>query len=803
MGAVEPEFLQLLSWDPRVRVLVLPRSHPQFSGEECLVAGCDKGSYFAHQKGLCTGCMERWKKSGLLFEEFVTIRRPGRTVGFFPCQVAHCERPGTRASHLCSPHDYQRRKVYGLSLEDFLAHPEVQPLPALEPCQVAACDRQGETRGGYCTPHAEQCRHLRQAGALEDEDLWRLTTPAIAESRKVSLRGLPDRVVAEILFGLQERIAQGLLHKDYLLRNLSTNARLQQVTSLDELDLDVLSRHDRTQVRGFLKHIRRFGLSPETERHKDVWDASVFGLGGTFSFTGITQPWLREGAKAWALDDIPRRRGKSGKTTVQRTLKSLSRFSTSLHLSRDDHGVDLPVLGRVDITAFLGRLSFLNERGDISDCTQYMTVRDTRRVLTRLRTLGLTKPGQPLHGLADDFALRQEDIPDDPEDSEAGRDLPAEVMRQLCANLDALEAVSSTDVRTAVELIIDTGRRPNEICKLPWQCLDRESDGSPVLVYDNTKNLRHARRLPIPGATAALILKQQERARARFPDTPADKLKLFPATLANPHGTKATTYEWVSAKHRAWVKALPDFHVPTVIVEDGNRVTTMLPFDKNKIYPYAYRHTYAQRHADAGVPQDVLQSLMDHREASTTQRYYRVGEKRRREAVERVTTMQFDRHGTRIWRQAKTLLDSEHARRAIGSVQVPYGTCTEPSNVAAGGHDCPVRFRCVGCGHFRTDVSYLPDLEAYLADLLRNRERLAAFADADLWAKAEATPSDDEIARVRRLVHRVRQDLDELTDEDRAQIREAVAVVRRSRGVSLGMPRVRQPLPDLRPERAG
>ncbi|MFJ9968633.1 tyrosine-type recombinase/integrase [Streptomyces avermitilis] len=283
-------------------------------------------------------------------------------------------------------------------------------------------------------------------------------------------------------------------------------------------------------------------------------------------------------------------------------------------------------------------------------------------------------------------------------------------MRQLCANLDSLETVSSPDVRTAIELIIDTGRRPNEICKLPWQCLDRESDGSPILVYDNTKNLRHARRLPIPGATAALIIKQQQRARARFPNTPTDKLKLFPASLANPHGTKATTYEWVSAKHRASVKNLPDFLVPTVIVEDGNRVTTMLPFDKNKIYPYAYRHTCAQRRADAGVPQDVLQSLMDHREASTTQRYYRVGEKRRREAVERVTTMQFDRNGTRVWRQAKTLLDSERARRAIGSVQVPYGTCTEPSNVAAGGHDCPVRFRCVGCGHFRTDVSYLPDL---------------------------------------------------------------------------------------------
>ncbi|MEU7046498.1 hypothetical protein AB0A77_36375 [Streptomyces varsoviensis] len=177
-------------------------------------------------------------------------------------------------------------------------------------------------------------------------------------------------------------------------------------------------------------------------------------------------------------------------------------------------------------------------------------------------------------------------------------------------------------------------------------------------------------------------------------------------------------------------------------------------------------------------------------------------QRRRREAVERVTAMQFDRHGTRIWRQAQTLLDSEHARRAIGAVQVPYGTCTEPANVAAGGHDCPVRFRCVGCGRFRTDISYLPDLEAYLADLLRNRERLAAFTDADTWARAEALPSDEEIAHVRRLVHRLRQDLDALTDDELAQIREAVAVVRRSRTVSLGMPRTRQPLPDLRPDRA-
>jgi len=55
-----------------------------------------------------------------------------------------------------------------------------------------------------------------------------------------------------------------------------------------------------------------------------------------------------------------------------------------------------------------------------------------------------------------------------------------------------------------------------------------------------------------------------------------------------------------------------------------------------------------------------------------------------------VTAMQFDRHGNRLWRDATTLLDSQHARYAIGAVAVPYGTCGEPSNVKAGGGACPV-----------------------------------------------------------------------------------------------------------------
>lgn len=82
------------------------------------------------------------------------------------------------------------------------------------------------------------------------------------------------------------------------------------------------------------------------------------------------------------------------------------------------------------------------------------------------------------------------------------------------------------------------------------------------------------------------------------------------------------------------------------------------------------------------VAPDVLKDLMDHRELSTTQSYYRVSQERRREAVDRVTALQFDRRGTRVWRKAQGLLDSEHVRRAIGEVATAYGICLEPHNVA-------------------------------------------------------------------------------------------------------------------------
>ena len=54
-----------------------------------------------------------------------------------------------------------------------------------------------------------------------------------------------------------------------------------------------------------------------------------------------------------------------------------------------------------------------------------------------------------------------------------------------------------------------------------------------------------------------------------------------------------------------------------------------------------------------------------------------------------------------------------------------------------------------------------------------------------------ATPSIEEINRIRQLISRLKGDFGQLPAAERAQIDQAVDVVRRHRAVSLGMPAIR------------
>ncbi|GAB5901876.1 hypothetical protein OKHIL_76880 [Mycolicibacterium mageritense] len=780
LGLLDEQFLSEIGWNADSSVLSIPADHPLAGRPLCRTLWCERTAYGHLQ--ICRGCQTRLQKQGLGPDDIENLA-PSTRAEPGPCAVPGCGQYWTSSQHrLCGSHRHQQHHVLAVTVEEFLASGAATALPATGPCLVAACarDRRSAT-GKYCAAHNQRWNKVRQANPDADEQRWQLTVSATKVPGKVSLRGLEPLVVTQILYGVQQRIRSGRKINENQISQVCNWLRRQQAASIIGADTTGLAESERGILNSLATFVRRCQLDPETERLKDTWDLAAFGYEGRLRFTDIHQLWLRESAKRWAVDVLPRRRGKRAGHWVSHHLTCVARLSDSLR-SRPDRG-DIPhALDRGDIDNFLNRLKFLETAGELTRDARIRTCQETKAMLSGIRMLGLTRHNEPAAGLSQDFVMHAGDIPPIPE-REPGRDLPAEIIQQMCDQLPHLETTRGKDIRVAVELLIDTGRRPDEVCSLAWDCLDRDADGKPVLIYDNSKADRPGRRLPIAEATAEIITAQKKRVHAHYPDTPVGDLAFLPARTMNPHGTRPLDPTALARRHREWVNAIPELRTA-----DGT------PFDKTRLVLYCYRHTYAQRHADSGVAPDVLRELMNHRDLKATQRYYRVEEKRRRDAVDKVSALQFDRFGNRIWRDAKSLLDSEFARRAVGEVAVPYGVCSEPSNVKANGGSCPYRFRCLGCEHFRTDISYLPDLQAHLDDLLRIRERLRAATDIDDWARDDAMPSDAEITLSRQLIQRIKADMNHLTENERTKVDQAVAAVRQHRTTMLGMPRIASPL---------
>lgn len=785
---LDPVFLAEAGWNAELGLLRPAQDHRLLGWSHCSVPGC----MVETNQPLCTGCRRSQADSGLPPEEFIAsapVKRHGGAEGrrLFDdvlCKVKGCERPpSTRTIGLCNSHAIRCREVFGrLDIIDvplFLERPDVRPFRGWGACRVVACLRLAYNSAGLCLLHSQGWNETLREDVDTDMTDWCRRQDGVIQSGVANLRGLPRLVLLEFLGGLQLRTGHGRKTRASQLNRLSRAARHQQVTTLAHVDIAELASDVKTVLAMMLVEIDRATITAGEEQRKDRWDLAVLGATGSIDFTVLTQPWLREIAKHWASEDLARRRGSKTGMVTRTHVGSLAELSTTLRLTRVDHGLDPAGLGRADIVAFLTRLGYLEQTGALSANRRLQIARHVRTVLRDARDLGLTRPGGCAAGLPGEFGVRTEDIPPPIHADGPGRALPNEVMNALNDALPLLEAKSGRATRVAVEILMDTGRRPDEICQLPLDCLERDGDGKYVLVYTDYKENRLHRRLPIPDSTAHLVLDQQAAVRAAFPETDPGDLVLIPAASSNPHGAKSLRATGLTNMHRGWVDQVPPFVLP-----DGG------VFPHAAVVAYAYRHTYAQRHADAGTPIEVLKELMGHRSVHSTEAYYRITEKRTRAAVTRVADHQFDGSGNRIWRDVTVLLDSERARMRVGQIAVPYGTCTEPSNVQAGGSACPFRFRCLGCGHFRTDVSYLPELRSHLDRLLADRERVIAATELEPWARTEAAPSDVEIDKVRALIRRLDDHVDDLTQAERDQIAEAIGVLRMTRRtvVHLGMP---------------
>ncbi|MGR8007623.1 tyrosine-type recombinase/integrase [Streptomyces hypolithicus] len=210
------------------------------------------------------------------------------------------------------------------------------------------------------------------------------------------------------------------------------------------------------------------------------------------------------------------------------------------------------------------------------------------------------------------------------DEDEIGKAIPESVIRQLDQQLDLLGegipygTLAAEDIKAMFQTVYlvlrDTGRRPEEVARLILDCLEKDGDEH-QLIWDNRKSKRLRRRLPITQETVDAI--NAWKARRAGLDLPRNSARyLFPAITNNTANHMLLSGN-IARVMRAWVRSL-DRIDSEVLGPDG----MPLPFDRDLIYPYAFRHSYCQRHADAGIPQDVLRDLMDHRSANTTAGYY-------------------------------------------------------------------------------------------------------------------------------------------------------------------------------------
>jgi integrase len=784
-----PELI-VRGWDEQALRFVPAPSDPLFGYRRCPVRGCENVTEHT-SKTLCWRCQHRYGR-------WVREHDDGNLDGFLAavtqtrsedierlCSV--CRTPGhERAAaahglcHSCLSQAVNRGQTVEAHIAGDERWPAAVPRVSFGMCRMA-CDALAQGGDGLCGEHL---RHWRRAGCPAGTEFaaWREQRgDRLPASRFVDLSELSDELRAELLVGLTVAIAGHRRATISGLRRIITLTAEAGAGSICELDI---ARMRTGAVRLFVMwaqdHLRLAFSDPDLEWRKDVWDMRVFGKPQAYSvdFTPISQPWLRELAKQWSREKAPFVHAGGTK----RAAASIGELSRSLR-RRDDLGDRPGVLGRADIGLFLARVARARSSGRISSHKHSVLVSDVSYFLRDARDLGLGADGRPMLGLPAAFSLSREDVrrvARKPSRA-AGRALPDAVVAQLLDDpaLGLLEQMHGHGVRKAIELLADTGRRPNEICILTVDCLHFDSqideNGTSqklaVLVHDMPKVARTGCQLPIDHATGELIAAQKALVRAQYPDTPPRELRLFPRRYRNPCGTIPMAPQHLGWVMRRWVDALP-----VLLDGDGG------PFPPARVAPYAFRHSYAQRHADNGTPVEVLSELMGHASMVTTQAYFRVRDERARKAVQTLAPLQIDRHGKRTMAVVEQLLESERLRRQVGQIAVPLGLCTEPSNVKARGHGCVYRYRCVGCEHFRTDPSNQAELSEYLHQLLAGRERLAAAVpQLAEWARRDATPSDDEISAVRALIRRNDQIIEELDPADRAAVMEAIATTRRLR----------------------
>jgi len=680
----------------------------------------------------------------------------------------------------------------------FTADPS-NPATKVFSCVVAACSTHVASNGARCDA-CRKARHLQGNPAGFDTEYRPVVSrrrPNIADGAlpgvsQFSLSGVSPAVRHELLYALQQRDAAGISLVPQYIRRIVAGlpSELDSLLRLSKEFISELPAAASGVLNGLLLHVRRArvefeGVDPTSG---DVWECALVGLSagrgrkyvavhGDIDFQSVRQQWLRELVKEYGRTVRP------CVLDLRQTVYASSIASSALANRADGEAPERLSMADMNAVVDMFRITKRPEDGhDYSTSHRRTLLRYWRTFLEFARQAGMMDhvPGgfalNPRFHTIAAVEASEDDI---------GRAVPERVIAQLDAHIALLGTStsyesggwSSADFARMYQVVYtvlrDTGRRPGEVTSLRRECLER-IDGKPTLLYDNHKRRRHGRRLPVSESTAQ-ALEAWQKELDRLPAVPACGQWLFPSPgqRNRPRRGHLTTAQFCNRIFRDWVDEL----IPDLLDDRLDDNGEPLAYDRTQIVPYGFRHAYAQRHADAGTRPDVLRELMDHRSLDVTMGYYKVSLTRKQEAVKTVARLAVDRHGAP--RGFEDALAYE-----VESVGVPYGGCTEPSNVKAGGGHCRIRFQCAGCDFYRPDPSYLPALEQQISDLRADKESALAMDAAD-WVVRNL---DDQIRAYSKSADEMRHQLEAMPEEERIRVEEASRELRKARSAAAFIP---------------
>ncbi|MGW3275235.1 tyrosine-type recombinase/integrase [Streptomyces kronopolitis] len=787
-------------WDAQTLVFTGDVEHPRTVVYRCGTAACDA---LARAKSLCTTCAKAQRVSGLSMKEFKAVFVPVRdrtmTGVQARCRVEGCPRDsslwGLCSSHASLRHKHLERDPHS-ALEVWATGQK--PYPPVDSCRVRGCRFDGRGPHALCFQHTRHFkRHpaSRVAGAAVPADWLERQAPYLSV-HQFSLAPLHPLARLEVLYALQQRDARGQKIDPHATRLMI--ARLagaaDSVTALHADDLagrsasniDALLRETHRVVTAALARFR--GACPAELATLDLTELGVRGKrGGRTSRPGdldlaeLVQPWLRRVLITW-IDETKPATGE-----VRRAHRACVTAARALAL-RPGGGRDEAVLAFADMNAVVDAFRHLPRldgtpmknkarNGLMGFFFQGPGLRPGGRAPGR--DVGLLRPApQPRDrsgrgergGRGRAGPARGCHLPagrPDPADRPGHHPRPHDAgggPRDVPGRLRAAAGHRPPPVRDR--------RTPPRLPQTGGQGVDPD--------LGNRKAGRNRRHLPVTSETARTVQRWLE-VRAKLDLPTGSEGYLFPPAGENGR-LRHLLPEQVAHIIRAWA----DLEDVVLLAEEFGPDGTRVAFDKARIFPYAFRHSFCQRHADAGIDPDVLRELMDHRSEATTACYYKITAKRKREAVNVMRLHTTDRKG-----RLTPLSETAYFR---GSVQVPFGNCTEPSNVKAGGHACPIRFQCVGCPSYYPDPSYLPAMEDHIRQLRAQREK-AFMMDVDEFV---VCTMDDEIAAYKKRGDQMREQVEAMDPQERERVQEASAVLRKVRAAQAGRGAVALPMPVVR-----